>query len=375
MPPRCQVVTQALRSAARDVLPRHGRPGRRDRRRGGAGRHGRDGRAVAVGDVGAQTKQALENVRAIVEAAGCTMGDVVRLQTFLTHAEDIRRLHGGARRGLPGYFPDGAYPPNTLLVVSRLVQPELLVEVEAMAVKPAAAPPRARPRAARPRGQAAEKRGRRGGRRRGSADDRGARAVQRRDVLRRPPRGGGPRRQGGLLPRRGLDHLRGPPGAGQPHRQRAARARRAARSSGCCACCLDAPEFLGAFWGAIKIGAVPIPRNTMMRAADYLYFLDDSRAPVAIVSEALLAEAGPALAKARYLRHVLVAGARVRDADRLRELGGQGLRAARALRHLEGRCRVLALLLGLHRPAEGRGAPAARHGRVLGHLRARRCSA
>ena len=71
---------------------------------------------------------------------------------------------------------------------------------------------------------------------------------------------------------------------------------------------LDSPEFLGAFWGAIKIGAVPIPVNTMMRADDYLYFLDDSRAPVAIVSEALLAEAGPALAKARYLRHVIVAG-------------------------------------------------------------------
>src|SRR5262245_30560862 len=39
--------------------------------------------------------------------------------------------------------------------------------------------------------------------------------------------------------------------------------------------CLDAPEFLGAFWGAIKIGAVPIPVNTMLRTADYLYFLDD----------------------------------------------------------------------------------------------------
>ena len=71
---------------------------------------------------------------------------------------------------------------------------------------------------------------------------------------------------------------------------------------------LDSPEFLGAFWGAIKIGAIPIPANTMMRADDYLYFLDDSRAPVAIVSEALLAEAGPALAKARYLRHVIVTG-------------------------------------------------------------------
>jgi benzoate-CoA ligase family protein len=72
--------------------------------------------------------------------------------------------------------------------------------------------------------------------------------------------------------------------------------------------CLDAPEFLGAFWGAIKIGAVPIPVNTLMRAPDYLYFLNDSRARAAIVSAPLLAEVGPVLAQAPHLRHVLVAG-------------------------------------------------------------------
>ena len=97
-----------------------------------------EGRTVAVGDVGAQTRQALENVRAIVEAAGCTMGHIVRLQTFLTHAEDIPGFMAARGEVFPKYFPNGAYPPNTLLVVSRLVQPELLVEIEAMAVKPAA---------------------------------------------------------------------------------------------------------------------------------------------------------------------------------------------------------------------------------------------
>src|SRR5262245_53345670 len=39
---------------------------------------------------------------------------------------------------------------------------------------------------------------------------------------------------------------------------------------------LDSPEFLAAFWGAIKVGAVPVPLNTLMRASDYLYFLQDS---------------------------------------------------------------------------------------------------
>ena len=93
------------------------------------------GGQVAGGDVVAQTKQALDNVRAVVEAAGCTMRDVVRLQTFLTHAEDIAGFMQARAEVFPRLFPDGAYPPNTLLVVSRLVKPELLVEIEAMAVK------------------------------------------------------------------------------------------------------------------------------------------------------------------------------------------------------------------------------------------------
>jgi len=71
---------------------------------------------------------------------------------------------------------------------------------------------------------------------------------------------------------------------------------------------LDSPAFLATFWGAIKIGAVPIPTNTMMRAQDYLYFLNDSRARVAVISEPLLAEAGSVLAEARYLKHVVVVG-------------------------------------------------------------------
>jgi len=106
---------------------------------------------VAGGDVVAQTKQALDNVRAVVEAAGCTMRDIVRLQTFLTHAEDIPGFMRARAEVFPRYFPDGAYPPNTLLVVSRLVKPELLVEIEAMAIKPgrAARAPRRASRSAR----------------------------------------------------------------------------------------------------------------------------------------------------------------------------------------------------------------------------------
>jgi enamine deaminase RidA (YjgF/YER057c/UK114 family) len=114
---------------------------------------------VAVGDVVAQTKQALANVRAVVEAAGCTMRDVVRLQTFLTRAEDIPGFMKARSEVFPQYFPDGVYPPNTLLVVSRLVRPELLVEIEAMAVRAARpATASARRRATRRAGAPARRR-------------------------------------------------------------------------------------------------------------------------------------------------------------------------------------------------------------------------
>lgn len=51
---------------------------------------------------------------------------------------------------------------------------------------------------------------------------------------------------------------------------------------------LDVPQFYSAFWGAIKIGAVPIPVNTMLTSADYEYYLNDSRVKALVVSEQLL---------------------------------------------------------------------------------------
>ena len=73
--------------------------------------------------------------------------------------------------------------------------------------------------------------------------------------------------------------------------------------------CLDGPEFVGSFWGAIKVGAVAVPVNTLLRADDWLYCLEDSGAKVVVVSAPLLPAAEPALARARQVKHVLVAGA------------------------------------------------------------------
>ena len=126
-----------------------------------AGQVGVDGAGQLVGaGVAPQTKQALENVRAVLEAAGCSMRDIVRLQTFLVHAGHIPEFMTARQDVFPQYFPDGAYPPNTLLVVNRLVRPELLVEIEAMAVRPHRTAPAARRRPSKK--TAARRAGRRG---------------------------------------------------------------------------------------------------------------------------------------------------------------------------------------------------------------------
>jgi acyl-CoA synthetase (AMP-forming)/AMP-acid ligase II len=71
----------------------------------------------------------------------------------------------------------------------------------------------------------------------------------------------------------------------------------------------DGPDFVYSFFGAIKIGAVPVPLNTLWKTADYRYVIQDSRASVLIVSAPLL----PAIqsipqAERASLRHVIVAG-------------------------------------------------------------------
>jgi benzoate-CoA ligase len=73
---------------------------------------------------------------------------------------------------------------------------------------------------------------------------------------------------------------------------------------------LDAPEFVYSFFGAIKIGAVPVPLNTLWKTADYQYVIRDSRAGVLIVSADLLPaiERIPAAERAS-LRRIIVVGA------------------------------------------------------------------
>ena len=70
----------------------------------------------------------------------------------------------------------------------------------------------------------------------------------------------------------------------------------------------DGPEFVCSFWGALKIGAVPVPTNTLLKPRDYEYILSDSRAAVVIVSEPLAAVVEELRPRLRDLTHVVVVG-------------------------------------------------------------------
>jgi benzoate-CoA ligase len=76
-------------------------------------------------------------------------------------------------------------------------------------------------------------------------------------------------------------------------------------------CLQDSIDFPTAFLGAIKAGVVPVPVNTMLSSSDYAYVLEDSRAPLLVVSESLLPQFQPVLSRSPWLKHVLVSGAQV----------------------------------------------------------------
>ncbi|HEX9074636.1 MAG TPA: benzoate-CoA ligase family protein [Anaerolineae bacterium] len=71
---------------------------------------------------------------------------------------------------------------------------------------------------------------------------------------------------------------------------------------------LDSPEFVASFFGAIRMGAVPIPTNTLLKPPDYEYLLNDSRAVALIVSEPLYASIEPIRANLKWLKHIIVVG-------------------------------------------------------------------
>ena len=68
-----------------------------------------------------------------LKSAGAGWQNVVQFTTYLVHSQDIPKFMQWRLREFPRMFPDGRYPPNTLLVIDRLVQEQFLVEVQAVA--------------------------------------------------------------------------------------------------------------------------------------------------------------------------------------------------------------------------------------------------
>lgn len=92
----------------------------------------KEGKLVGAGDLAAQTRQALANLREVLKAAGASPADVVRLRTYVVNHSPEKL---GPVLGEIGAFYAGAVPAaNTFIGVQTLALPELLIEIEATAV-------------------------------------------------------------------------------------------------------------------------------------------------------------------------------------------------------------------------------------------------
>jgi enamine deaminase RidA (YjgF/YER057c/UK114 family) len=88
---------------------------------------------LAGADFEAQAQQTFANIAAALASQGAGWANVVEFTTYLVHSQDIPKFMAFRLREFPKMFAGGAYPPNTLLMIDRLVQEPLLIEVSTVA--------------------------------------------------------------------------------------------------------------------------------------------------------------------------------------------------------------------------------------------------
>jgi enamine deaminase RidA (YjgF/YER057c/UK114 family) len=90
------------------------------------------GAVVGKHDFEAQFRQVFDNLGALLKGVGAGFDDVIKFTTFLVHSQDIEKFMKARAALFPRLFKGPLYPPNTLLIVDRLVKEEFLLEVEAV---------------------------------------------------------------------------------------------------------------------------------------------------------------------------------------------------------------------------------------------------
>ncbi|WLT32318.1 RidA family protein [Geothrix sp. PMB-07] len=88
-----------------------------------------NGLLIGAGDLRAQTRQVFENLKTALQASGARLEDVVKITVFMTDVSELAVF----REVRDGYFTQNP-PASSLVQVSRLVRPDLLIEIEAVAV-------------------------------------------------------------------------------------------------------------------------------------------------------------------------------------------------------------------------------------------------
>jgi len=92
------------------------------------------GMLAAGDDFDAQCTGVFRQIEIALKSAGAGWGSVVQFTTYLVHSQDIPKFMAWRLREFPKLFPDGKYPPNTLLIIDRLVGEQFLIEVQTIAV-------------------------------------------------------------------------------------------------------------------------------------------------------------------------------------------------------------------------------------------------